>query len=69
VKCHVRDFKLKPNGQGGKSVDIRDGSVKGPSVMQEMDKIGYQGWFTIEGSAKLSEAEKSRRLDRIFSGR
>jgi hexulose-6-phosphate isomerase len=68
AKCHVKDFKLNPGGQGGRFVDIRDGSVNWPVVMQELGSINYQGWMTIEGSGKLPVEEQSARLDRILSG-
>jgi L-ribulose-5-phosphate 3-epimerase len=69
VKVHIKDFKLDDNGQGGKFVDIRDGSVDWPSVRAELDKIGYNGWMTIEGSGKLSVEERSKRLDLIVAGK
>ena len=69
VKCHVKDFKLNPDGHGGRFVDIRDGSVDWPLVRKELDKIGYNGWMTIEGSGKLSLEERNRRLDLIIAGK
>ena len=69
VKIHVKDFKLNPDGHGGKFVDIRDGSVDWPLVRKELDKIGYNGWMTIEGSGKLSLEERSKRLDLIIAGK
>jgi L-ribulose-5-phosphate 3-epimerase len=69
VKLHVKDFKLNPDGRGGKFVDIRDGSVDWPLVRRELDKIGYNGWMTIEGSGGLSLDERSRRLDLIVAGK
>ncbi len=69
AKCHVKDFKLNPNGQGGRFVDIRDGSVNWPVVREALDKIGYNGWMTIEGSGGLSLDEKSKRLDLIIAGK
>ncbi|MDP6637442.1 MAG: sugar phosphate isomerase/epimerase family protein [Phycisphaerae bacterium] len=69
VKCHVKDFKLKSDGRGGKFCNIRDGSVNWPLVRKELDKIGYDGWMTIEGSGGLSMAEKSKRLDLIVAGK
>ncbi|MDP6546443.1 MAG: sugar phosphate isomerase/epimerase family protein [Phycisphaerae bacterium] len=69
VKCHVKDFKLKPDGHGGGFCNIRDGSVKWPLVRKELDKVGYNGWMTIEGSGGLSLAEKSKRLDLIIAGK
>jgi hexulose-6-phosphate isomerase len=67
VKCHVKDFKLKDNGQGGSFVDIRDGSVDWPVVTKALEKVGYKGWMTIEGNKKLSLQEKSKRLDLIIN--
>jgi len=69
VKCHVKDFKLKPDGRGGSFCNIRDGSVNWPLVRKELDKIGYSGWMTIEGSGGLSMEEKSKRLDLIIAGK
>ena len=69
VKCHVKDFKLNENGQGGRFCNIRDGSVNWPLVREELDKIGYNGWMTIEGSGGLSLEEKSKRLDLIIAGK
>ena len=68
VKCHVKDFKLNPDGHGGAFVDIRDGSVDWPLVRRELTTIGYSGWMTIEGSGGLALAERNRRLDLIIAG-
>jgi len=65
----VKDFKLSENDPGdGKFVNIRDGSVRWPAVRAALDKIGYNGWLTIEGG-DLSTAENSRRLDLIIAGK
>ena len=69
AKCHIKDFKLNPDGKGGKFVNIRDGSVNWPLVRRELDRIGYNGWMTIEGSGKLSNEEKGKRLDMIIAGK
>ena len=70
VKVHVKDFKIDhTNPRGGDFVDIRDGDVDWPLVRRELDKIGYNGWMTIEGSGKLSLEERNRRLDLIVAGR
>jgi L-ribulose-5-phosphate 3-epimerase len=69
AKCHVKDFKLNPNGHGGRFVNIRDGSVDWPAVRRALDDVGYNGWMTIEGSGGLSLEEKSRRLDLIIAGK
>lgn len=69
AKLHVKDFKLNPDGHGGKFVDIRDGSVNWPLVRKELDNVGYNGWMTIEGSGGLSLQERSKRLDLIIAGK
>jgi hexulose-6-phosphate isomerase len=69
VKCHVKDFRLNPDGHGGRFVDPRDGSVDWPVVRKELDKLGYNGWMTIEGSGNLSLAERNKRLDLIIAGK
>ena len=69
IKCDVKDFKLNPNGQGGTFADIRDGSVDWPLVRKELDKIGFSGWMTIEGSDELSLEDRSERLDLILAGK
>ncbi len=68
VKCHVKDFKLKPDGHGGSFCNIREGSIDWPLVRKELDKIGYNGWMTIEGSGGLSLEERNKRLDLIIAG-
>ncbi len=68
AKCHVKDFRLKPDGKGGDFVDIRDGSNDWPAIRAALDRVGYNGWLTIEGSGGLSLAEQSRRLDLIIRG-
>ena len=70
VKVHVKDFAVdRSKPRGGTFVDIRDGDVDWPLVRKELDKIGYNGWMTIEGSGKLSLEERSRRLDLIIAGK
>ena len=69
AKCHVKDFKLSESDPGaGNFVNIRDGSVRWPAVRAALDKIGYNGWLTIEGG-DLSIAEHSKRLDLIIPGK
>lgn len=67
AKCHVKDFKLNENGQGGNFVNIRDGSVDWPEVRRALDDIRYSGWMTIEGG-DVSLEEHSKRLDAILAG-
>ena len=68
AKCHVKDFKLKPDGHGGDFCNIRDGSVDWPAVRKALDDVGYNGWMTIEGG-DLSPKEHSKRLDLIIAGK
>jgi len=68
VECHVKDFRLNDDGHGGGFCNIRDGSIDWPLVRKELDKIGYNGWMTIEGSGGLSLEERSKRLDLINAG-
>jgi hexulose-6-phosphate isomerase len=68
AKCHVKDFKLNPDGHGGNWAKIRDGSINWPVVRQALDDVGYNGWLTIEDSG-LSLEEYSKRLDLIIAGK
>ena len=67
AKLHVKDFKLNPDGHGGKFVHPRDGSIDWPAVRRALDEIGYDGWATIEDNG-LTPAEFSRRFDLIEAG-
>ena len=70
VKIHVKDFVVdRAAARGGAFVNIREGDVNWPSVMKALDKVGYHGWMTIEGSGKLSIEERSQRLDLILAGK
>ena len=69
AKCHVKDFKLNEGNPGtGKFVNIRSGSVNWPAVRAALDKIGYNGWLTIEGG-NLSTEGNSKELDLIIAGK
>ncbi len=68
VKLHVKDFKLNPDGHGGTFVHPRDGSINWPAVRAEIDKIGYNGFLTVEDGG-LPLAEFRRRLDLIIAGK
>lgn len=70
AKVHVKDFKLNAQdaGGGGDFVNIRDGSVRWPVVRAALDRVGYNGWLTIEGG-DLSIEEHNRRLDLICAGK
>jgi len=67
VKLHIKDFKLNPDGHGGKFVHPRDGSIDWPAVRRALDEAGYDGWASIEDNG-LPLAEFSRRFDLIESG-
>jgi L-ribulose-5-phosphate 3-epimerase len=67
AKVHIKDFKLNPDGHGGKFVHPRDGSVDWPVVRRALSEAGYDGWATIEDGG-LELAEFSRRLDLIEAG-
>ncbi len=70
VKLHVKDFTIdRAAPQGGQFVDIREGQVNWPAVIEALDRVGYQGWLTIEGSGGLSIEEQSHRLDLILAGK
>jgi hexulose-6-phosphate isomerase len=71
VKCHVKDYKLGPDGHDtgfAGFVNIRDGSVNWPEVRKALDEVGYNGFMTIEGG-DLSLQENSKRLDAIIAGK
>ena len=68
AKLHIKDFKLNPDGHGGKFVHPRDGSIDWPAVRQALDVTGYDGWATIEDGG-LELAEFSRRFDLINEGK
>ncbi len=67
AKLHIKDFKLNPDGRGGKFVHPRDGSINWPAVRQALDQAGYDGWATIEDRG-LELSEFNRRLDLIIAG-
>jgi len=67
-KLHVKDFKLNPDGHGGKFVHPRDGSIDWPAVRSALDEVGYDGWATIEDGG-LPLADFSKRFDLIAAGK
>ncbi len=68
AKVHIKDFKLNPDGHGGKFVHPRDGSIDWPAVRAALDEAGYDGWATIEDGG-LPLAEFNRRLELIDEGK
>src|SRR5262249_16747897 len=67
AKLHVKDFKLNPDGHGGKFVHPRDGSIDWPAVRRALEEVGYGGWGTIEDGG-LALAEFNHRFDLIAAG-
>lgn len=69
VKLHVKDFTVdRKKPYGGQMAHPREGDVNWPSVRQELDKIGYNGFLTIEDD-RLPLKEFSHRLDLIIAGK
>jgi len=68
AKLHIKDFKLNPNGHGGKFVHPRDGNIDWPAVRRALDEVDYDGWATIEDHG-LELAEFKRRFDLIVEGK
>jgi hexulose-6-phosphate isomerase len=68
AKLHMKDFKLNPDGHGGKFVHPRDGSIDWPAVRRALDEVGYDGWATIEDKG-LPLAEFRQRFDLIEAGK
>lgn len=69
VKCHVKDYKLSPNGHSGTWPTLREGSVNWPAVRRALDDVGYSGWGTIEAPGPISLEEQNRRFDLIIAGK
>ena len=67
AKLHVKDFKLNPDGHGGKFVHPREGSINWPAVRRALEAVGYDGWGTIEDNG-LPLSEFSHRFDLIAAG-
>jgi L-ribulose-5-phosphate 3-epimerase len=69
AKLHAKDFKLNDDrGGGGGFVAIRDGSVNWPAVRAALEKVGYNGWLTME-DGRVPLEEQSKRLDLILAGK
>lgn len=68
AKLHVKDFKLNPDGHGGKFVHPRDGSIDWPAVRAALEGAGYDGWATIEDGG-LPLEEFNARFDLIIAGK
>lgn len=70
VKLHIKEFKLNPDDPRGEGSwqNIREGSVRWPVVRQAIERVGYNGFCTIEGG-NLPPAEHCKRLDLIIAGK
>lgn len=68
AKVHIKDFKLNPDGHGGKFVHPREGSIDWPVVRRALQETGYDGWATIEDGG-LPLAEFNERLKLIDEGK
>ena len=71
VKIHVKDYLLDPADPDGRgrSVNIREGSVRWPVLRQALEAINYNGWMTIESNGSIPYEERNRRLELIIAGK
>jgi L-ribulose-5-phosphate 3-epimerase len=71
AKIHVKDYWLDPADPDGRgrSVNIREGSVRWPVLRQALEAVNYDGWMTIESNGDIPFDERNRRLDLILAGR
>ena len=68
VKLHIKDFAVDRAVPGhGRFVPIGKGSIDFKAVRRAIDKIGYNGWVSIESSG-WSDKEHSAIMDRFFDG-
>ena len=68
VKCHVKDFRLNPDGHGGNFCRLGEGSVNWPAVRKTLDEVGYNGWLTDEGGG-FPLPDLSKRFDLFIAGK
>jgi hexulose-6-phosphate isomerase len=70
AKIHVKDYLLDPADPDGRgrSVNIREGSVRWPVLRQALESVNYNGWMTIESNGDIPYEERNRRLDLILAG-
>jgi L-ribulose-5-phosphate 3-epimerase len=72
-KVHLKDFKGGPGlfgGNGGRFVNLRDGSINWPEVRRAFADIGYTGFMTTElsGGDEAYLRDVSARVDKILAG-
>lgn len=63
-KIHFKDFRKEANG-GGQFVDLLEGNVNYPSVMAQLEKIGYDGWVTAEVFPDQTDPERVLRVNSV----
>ncbi len=68
AKCHVKDFKLGPEGHNGEFCPLGQGSVNWPAVRKALDDVGYNGWISAE-DCRWPLPELGRRFDLILAGK
>jgi L-ribulose-5-phosphate 3-epimerase len=71
AKIHVKDYLLDPADASGRgrSVNIREGSVRWPVLRQALEAVNYNGWMTIESNGSIPMEERNRRLELILAGK
>lgn len=67
---HIKDYKLSQRAEQGRFVDLLEGDVDWPAVMQALIKTGYQGFLSPEIGYDKDDPEKihkvSAALDKIL---
>jgi hexulose-6-phosphate isomerase len=72
-KVHLKDYKGGPGlfgGNGGRFVNLRDGSINWPEVRRAFAEVGYAGFMTTElaGGDEVYLRDVSQRVDKILAG-
>ncbi|MDO4569449.1 MAG: sugar phosphate isomerase/epimerase family protein [Planctomycetia bacterium] len=68
-RIHLKDFKLNPDGRGGRWCRLGEGSVDWALMRREMERIGYDSWCTVEpeGGIQMSMEFQSAAADKILN--
>lgn len=70
-RVHFKDFKLAAGGRQGQFVPLLEGDVNWRGVMACLNKIGYQGFVSVEAGPDSNDPGQlmklSRSMDRIFA--
>ncbi|MBN1852196.1 MAG: sugar phosphate isomerase/epimerase [Pirellulales bacterium] len=73
IKLDIKEFSLKKatqeNQGAGFQVELLEGDCNWPAVINELSKIGFQGWATAEipGGGEDRLRDIAARMDRIFA--